>query len=289
MRFPALLPIEQALRSARDRFIFRPLAAQRHVQRHARAEFDLVVKAFADHRIAFDPRDRVIGYCIDKFGDWFREDFRSVVGLLEQSGRSPRGKVFLDVGANIGTQTVYALVGDDFARAVCFEPAPRNVMALKTNMVINGLEQRASIIPKAVGEASGSMKLMLDGINSGGHSFRHGTSDGPKSDLTVDITTIDTELADLEIEPAEIGLVWMDVEGYEPEALAGAERLLAARVPLCLEFNSHVYGPAGTAALLDRLAGAGYTRAMTIGRTPARTFAPAAIDADQLPGDFLFL
>jgi len=273
----------------RDRFIFRPLAAKRQVQQYIHADFELVVKAFNDHRIAFDPLDKVIGHHIGKFGDWFRDDFRAVVDLLERAGRSPRGKLFLDVGANIGTQTVYALVGDNFARAVCFEPAPKNLLALKTNITVNGLEHRATIVPKAVGAAPGNMILMLDSDNSGGHSFRLGTSTGRKIDLPVDVITIDAALAECEIQPDEIGLVWMDVEGYEPEALAGAEHVLAARVPICVEVNAHVYGEAGTSALLDRLAGAGYTQAVSIGKAAGRTFELSAVEAKYLPGDFLFL
>lgn len=291
MSIQALKQFEKALRSVRDRLIFRPLAASHLIQRHSHANFELVVRAFADHRIAFDPQDKVVGHHVAKFGDWFRDDFRRVLALLDRAGRATRGKIFLDVGANIGTQTVYALVGDDFARAVCFEPAPRNVLALKTNISINNLDGRATVVQKAVGAAAGRMALVMDSDNSGAHSLRSGLGTGQKSNLSVDVTTIDFALAELGVDPADIGLLWLDVEGYEPEALAGASGVLAARVPLCIEFNSNVYGDTKSAALLDRLHAAGYSTATAIGRAvlPERTFALNAIEADYLPGDFLFL
>jgi FkbM family methyltransferase len=290
VRIQSFVKLEIMLRALRDRFIFRPLAASRQIQRYAHSNFELVVKAFDDHKIAFDPSDKVVGHHIGKFGDWFRDDFRRVVTLLNNAGSPTREKIFMDVGANIGTQTVYALVGDDFAGSISFEPAPKNVMALKANITINDLDSRAMVVPKAVGAAPGTLTLMLDDENSGGHSFRSGTSGGKKSALAVELTTIDAALAELAVDPSDIGLLWLDVEGYEPEAIAGAKRILALRVPLCIEFNSHVYGDTGTSSLLDLLANAGYRSATAIGTSlPERTFALDDIDPNYLPGDFLFL
>lgn len=283
--------IETGLRSARDDLIFRPLARSHRVKRHVHSEYDLVVRAFDDHKIAFDPRDKVIGHHVEKFGDWFRDDFRRVLALLARAGRATNKKTFLDVGANIGTQTVYALVSNDFARAIAIEPVPKNLMALRTNVAVNNLVDRVIVVPKGAGDAPGRMQMLVDSDNSGGHSFRGGTSRGKKSNLTVEVTTIDAVLADLAIDASDIGLLWLDVEGYEPEALTGAQRIIAARVPICVEFNSNIYGEAVSAALLARLRQAGYFTATAINPfgLPERTFPLDAIAAEYLPGDFLFV
>jgi FkbM family methyltransferase len=283
--------IESGFRSARDDLIFRPLARSHRIKRYVHSDYDLVVQSFDDHKIAFDPQDKVVGHHVEKFGDWFRDDFQRVLALLTQAGQSTRGKIFLDVGANIGTQTVYALVRNDFARAIAIEPAPKNLMALKTNIAINDFADCVTVVPKAAGEAPGIMQMSMDSDNSGGHSFRSGTSTGSKSNLTVEVTTIDITLADLAIHPSDIGLLWLDVEGYEPEALAGAQQIIASRVPICVEFNSDIYGAAVTAALIDQLRKAGYSTATAINHPdlPERTFPLNAIEADYFPGDFLFI
>jgi hypothetical protein len=62
-------------------------------------------------------------------------------------------------------------------------------------------------------------------------------------------------LAELGVDPMAIGLVWMDIEGYEPVACRSMQALLARRVPLYMEFTPLFYGPAGTRDFIDALAG----------------------------------
>lgn len=286
MKIKALVEFETFLRALRDNLIIRPLARSHLIQRYVHSNFDLVVRTFDDHKIAFDPQDRVVGHHVGKFGDWFRNDFQRVVSLINRAGRSTQNKFFLDVGANIGTQTVYALIANDFERAIAIEPSPKNLMAIKANLAINDLAHRATIIPKAAGDAAGKMKLMMSGQNSGAHSLRRDHGDG----IIVEVTTIDDILADLSVDPSEIGLLWLDVEGYEPEAIFGAARLIATRVPICVEFNSEIYGIEGSASLLRKIKSAGYSSATSIGyKLPEKTFTLDAIDPIYLEGDLLFL
>ena len=249
--------IETGLRSARDDLIFRPLARSHRVKRHVHSEFD--------------PQDKVIGHHVEKFGDWFRDDFRRVLALLAQAGRVTDVKTFLDVGANIGTQTVYALVSNAFARAIAIEPVPKNLMALRTNVAVNNLVDRVIVVPKGAGDAPGRMPMLVDSDNSGGRPLPAGTSPGKKKKPALGGPPVHA--------------------GWEPEALTGAQRVIAARVPICVEFNSNIYGEAVSAALLARLRQAGYSTATAINPfgLPERTFPLDAIAAEYLPGDFLFV
>src|SRR6185437_6005093 len=58
--------------------------------------------------------------------------------------------------------------------------------------------------------------------------------------------------------PSDVGLVWMDVGGYEEEVLSGAASLLEARVPLVVEIRART-APAVESALADR-----YSRAVDL-------------------------
>jgi hypothetical protein len=53
----------------------------------------------------------------------------------------------------------------------------------------------------------------------------------------------------------EIGLIWMDIEGYEPVACRSMEPLMRGRVPLYMEFTPEFYGPSQAAEFRDYLAG----------------------------------
>ena len=76
-----------------------------------------------------------------------------------RAGRARRGTLkdteFLDVGANIGTTTVSALLHGPFASAICFEPERQNLVDLRLNLLLNGLEDRATAIGVALSDQSG--------------------------------------------------------------------------------------------------------------------------------------
>ena len=52
----------------------------------------------------------------------------------------------------------------------------------------------------------------------------------------------------------DVGLVWMDIEGYEPVACRSMQALMARRVPLYMEFSPTFYGREGTIAFAAELA-----------------------------------
>ena len=68
--------------------------------------------------------------------------------------------------------------------------------------------------------------------------------------------------------PDSVALIWVDVEGYEPQVLAGLAGLIARSVPLAFEFTPSRYSPdvkQRLAALLARH----YTTVHSLGRRDA--------------------
>ena len=72
--------------------------------------------------------------------------------------------------------------------------------------------------------------------------------------------TIDSLVADGVIDPERLGLVWMDVQGHEAHALAGAATLAEAGVPVVLEYWPHGLREAGALERLHELLAERYTR-----------------------------
>ena len=60
-------------------------------------------------------------------------------------------------------------------------------------------------------------------------------SEGWKATVTVPVRSVDSLVAEGLIEPARLGLVWIDVQGHEAHVLAGAQRLLEQGVPTVIE------------------------------------------------------
>lgn len=125
--------------------------------------------------------------------------------------------LFADVGANVGAYTVLAS-GVSGARTVCFEPSPSTFQYLEQNVRINDLASKVRMFNAAVGRSPGRLRLTQN-LGTENHICQQTGRDGG---VEVEVTTLDTVLA--ATPPA---LMKMDVEGFETEALGGAEALLS--------------------------------------------------------------
>jgi FkbM family methyltransferase len=199
-----------------------------------------------------DPGDRAVGSELVWGGQWARAELNRAIDVLRAAGRMPTKPVFVDAGANIGTQTVYALA-DGFARAVCFEPEPKNAQLLAMNIDTNGFSQRATLVRSAVGDAAGTALLQLHPRNKGNHMIGRAPSFDGLEQVEVPIVRMDAALESAGVSPTEVGVIWIDVEGYEPQAIRGLGRYLDAKVPLVIEYSPSRYSPEDKAALSDLL------------------------------------
>ena len=141
--------------------------------------------------------------------------------------------MFVDVGANIGTPCIPAVAVHGFRRALALEPEPENFRLLRANVAFNSLEDRIDPHRVAASDTTGAVELTLSPDRSGSHSV--GAPDPRRRSIGVDAVALDDLLPRLELDPADIGLLWVDVEGHEPEVLRGASTLLHAGVPIVLE------------------------------------------------------
>jgi len=169
----------------------------------------LVLCELGDVRFFVDPSDRVVGAWLMWHGGWQRREIDAAVDVLSAAQRLPANAVFVDVGAHIGTHTIYALRTGRFARAVAFEPAPRNADLLARNLEANGLSQAAVIVPKAAGAAPGTAVLHLHPRNTGAHAIGEPPSVDGQARLDVPVVRVDDELARLGVPLEAVGLAWM--------------------------------------------------------------------------------
>ncbi|MGH9164511.1 MAG: hypothetical protein ACRDZW_03220, partial [Acidimicrobiales bacterium] len=111
----------------------------------------LLLTPFGDGQLLVDGRDEEIGRVVFMTGGYERIYMRMAMDYLTSRGRAPvPGSAFVDVGANIGTSTVDALLHFGFGRAVCVEPDAANLRLLRLNVTLNGLEDRVEILPLAL-------------------------------------------------------------------------------------------------------------------------------------------
>jgi FkbM family methyltransferase len=221
-----------------------------------------------------DPGDRVVAHWMMWRDGWQRGEIEQMTDILARAGRLPRDAVFVDAGANIGTHTAYALQSGQFARAVSCEPEPNNLRLLEMNMAANGLSSRVRIVPMALGAQAGSAVLHLHPRNKGAHSLRAAPSHDGQTRVDVPMVRLDEVLRGESISPEQIGVIWIDVEGFEPQVVQGLGSFLG-RSPLAIEYAPQRYAP-DDGAELRRLLEQHYT---TLHRLGPETRPPEPIAA----------
>jgi FkbM family methyltransferase len=205
-----------------------------------------------DHLMTFSPAD-YIGRKVFRKGHFERDHVDRLLTILRQRGMMRKDSHLLEIGGNIGTQTVYFALSGAYSRVVSIEPDPRNFPLLQLNIHQNHLEQKVTAVNCAAGETTGEIDFFMNANNHGKSSaIRQSQSD---TRISVPVRSVTDILSDLSIDPAAIGLVWMDIEGYEPVACRSMVPLLSRRVPLYMEFTPSFYGPEQTRDFIVTLAG----------------------------------
>jgi len=202
----------------------------------------------------------------DLFAKQARKEMRvldKALSVLDAGARPERG-VFVDAGAHIGTTSIHALIEHGFARAVCLEPDEEHLRLLRVNSLMNGLDGRLRVVEAAASDRDGFAELDLGPSSSAQRALVPAGADPPGQTSPVRTATLDALCAEGIIEPAEVSVLWMDVEGHEGHVLAGAKGLLERRVPAVLEFCPRLLADAGGLETLTRLVSETYTHVLDL-------------------------
>jgi FkbM family methyltransferase len=217
----------------------------------------------------------------------FRVLRRAVTAVEALSGDGAlTGRLFIDVGANIGTSTVSALVSHQFGSAVCCEPEEENYRLLRANLALNDLEQVRSL-RVAVSNQVGSGDLVVTGGPSGktwialdAEKIRDAearraarAAEDPGIELpeltvvpNVELVTLDglTKSGVIDIDVA--GMLWIDAEGHEGHILDGAGSLVDVGLPVVFEFDPEVLERRGNSGMVNEVAQRCYTHFVDLRR-----------------------
>jgi FkbM family methyltransferase len=135
------------------------------------------------------------------------------------------GQTAIDVGANSGFVTVIlaSIVGPG-GRVLSFEPSPRVYAKLRRTVDVNELAQ-VTTVNMGCGATSSVAQLRQVNSSTGNGSIVAAGTDP----IEIRIETLDSFA---EVWEAPVALVKIDTEGYEPEVLRGATRLIDEQRPV---------------------------------------------------------
>jgi FkbM family methyltransferase len=163
---------------------------------------------------------------------WRRALRFSVAATVEHDGIPLRHdlRTVIDVGANRGQFSLYALARFPSATITTYEPLPRAVEHMKR--LFNG-EHRVQVVPYALGEEEGEVVMHLSAREDSSSLLPVGERQAsifPGTDevgtTRAQVRTLDMEFVDRElVRPA---LLKIDVQGFELSVLRGAQRTLAS-------------------------------------------------------------
>lgn len=157
-------------------------------------------------------------------------------------------KTILDLGANIGLTAIFFARKYPEAELACVEPIPSNVKLLQSNLELNKV--RANVFPSAIAVTDGTLQMELD-VKDYGHKVAgilYGRALTGQL-LEVEAMSVSTLLQKLNWQ--EIGLLKVDIEGYEAILLQENCEWLSCVNAICIECHEG-YGESNLQALAER-------------------------------------
>jgi len=190
--------------------------------------------------------DEAVGLGIFAHGSHEREQLDAVSAVLaDWSGAADplRGKCVVDIGANIGTSIIEAMVSLGCAGGWALEPHPGNFKLLRHNLLENGFDEVVTTLEMAVSDSDGTAVLEVARVNMGDHRVRVGDgagsgsmAEGQRETIEVPMRSLDSLVGDGTVALDNVALAWVDTQGHEAHVLEGATCLAEARVPAYVEY-----------------------------------------------------
>ncbi len=142
---------------------------------------------------------------------------------------APGARCVVDIGSNIGVSALYFLTRSPEVRCRLYEPDPRNLERLRTNLA--GYEDRYTLTEAAVADRAGTAQFGRE------PSGRYGGIDVPHAEtIEVRCLHIDEVLEPVLEREGRIDLLKIDTEGLENRTVAAIRPELLARIDvICFE------------------------------------------------------
>ena len=181
-------------------------------------------------KFAFFRNDDPIGACLHYYGEWAQQEMDLFDLFLTETSN------VIDVGANIGTHSVYFSKKCSRGNVISIEPQLYISEILNTNLLINGC---FNVVPMRAACGSEEKELRMININPfHGEKVNYGefkVNDHDDRGVYTNCIQLDSLLKT----GTNYNLIKLDVEGLEVEVLNGASKLIDQCKPiLYIEFNS---------------------------------------------------
>lgn len=138
----------------------------------------------------------------------------------------PQGnnKIFIDIGANIGFYSFFAINKRNFSKAYSFEANPPTYDILNENIKLSKLQHKITPVLTALGSTYEPLYFEQKEIHTGNSQIT--TQKEGKNIIQVKQSPFDDYISKQNIDIRKIGYIKIDVEGFESEVLTGMKKTL---------------------------------------------------------------
>lgn len=148
-------------------------------------------------------------------GGYYEEGMLSHIRALGRKG------AYIDVGAHVGTHSVWFALQCPATRVYSFEPVSRFAEMLRANIRLNSVDDRVTVVQIGLSDHPGSASNVLSS------SHQHGFMSKPVEVTEMfEVACLDTIVRD------RVAVLKLDVEGMEPAVLRGSRRILLEDSPV---------------------------------------------------------
>jgi FkbM family methyltransferase len=204
-----------------------------------------IAQAVARHgKFLFFKNDDPIGASLHYYGEWAQQELDLFDTLLSETS------TVADIGANIGTHSVFFSRKVSKGKVISFEPQLYIFEMLCTNLLMNGCY---NVLPINAALSSRSSRQRMINFNPFNDNKNYGEFKINSHDDRGILTSVFT--LDSFIDSHKFDIIKMDVEGHELETLDGARKVIKKHKPtMYIEYNND----AGNEELLQLLERGGY-------------------------------
>lgn len=243
-----MISSKSILRLASPPYLFQPQQAVKRLWREYfwRAEAQRTVRLPWGLCISINPQDE-LSRAIASHGLYELAVTETLWKLTDKSD------LVVDAGANIGYMTsVLAVASGRAGKVVSFEPHPAMFETLRANVGAWATDKRCAAIvihEVALGDRNGKATLRVNEkfSENNGIAYVYTGEETNPGDLQVTMRTLDSVID----EERTIGVLKIDVQGFEMSVLTGSMRLLKSRAIRDIVFEEEGAFPAATHKFLQ--------------------------------------
>ena len=156
-------------------------------------------------------------------------DYSILKKAIKLVGRNHSKSTLINIGAHIGSTCIPAIKENKFKNSIVFEPTKKTFKLLQSNIFLNGVDDKIKAYNLAISNKKTNLHLAIKKGNIGGNYI----STNKKNTEIVKSDILDNYTYNLNKNNT---LIFMDVEGHEPNIFLGARKTIKKKIPIVFEF-----------------------------------------------------